>query len=120
MERLLPDLYFPLPHSILDPLGRTVKIIFYVDSNHAVNILNRQSHSGILIYVNNTPVIWYYKKKNTVESSSFSSKFLALMIATELVEDLRYKLWGFGLPLGGPANILCYNKSGSKNVSVPT
>lgn len=49
---------------------------YYVDSNHAGNLLNRSSHSGIIIYVNNAPIIWYSKRKNTVESSNFGYEFL--------------------------------------------
>ena len=46
-------------------------MIGYSDENHAGNLLNRRSHSGILIYVNNTPVIWYSKRQNTLETSFF-------------------------------------------------
>ena len=48
----------PLPHGMPEALGKSVKIICYVDTNHAGNILNRRSHLGIFIYVNNAHVIW--------------------------------------------------------------
>ena len=92
----------------------------YVDVNHAVNILNRKSNQRILIYVNNTPVVWYYKRQNTLELPSFGSEFLAFRIATDLVEYLRYKLLCFGVPLDGPSNIFCDKKSVVKNVSMIT
>ena len=72
-----------------ESLGKYVHIICYVDANHAGNLLNRNSHSGILIYVNNTPVIRYSKRQSMVETSSFGSYFGAFRIATELVEALR-------------------------------
>ncbi len=50
-----------------EALGRAVKVLCYVDANHAGNMANRRSHSGILIYVNNAPIIWYSKRQNTVE-----------------------------------------------------
>ena len=56
-----PESIDPLPHGMLEALGKYMRIIFYVDANHAGNLLNRRSHSEILIYVNNTPVIWYSK-----------------------------------------------------------
>ena len=115
-----PEAIDPLPHDMPEPLGNSVQIICYVDANHAGNLLNRRSHSGILIFVNNTPVIWYSKRQNTVECSSFGSEFVALRIAVEMVEGLRYKLRMFGVPLDGASNIFCDNKSVVTNSSVPT
>ena len=54
-----------------EELGKYVVIKAYVDSNHALNMANRRSHSGIIIYVNNAPIIWYSKCHNTVEASIF-------------------------------------------------
>ena len=51
-----------------EALGNYAVIKSYVDANHAGNMENWRSHSGIIIYVNNAPVIWYSKQKNTVES----------------------------------------------------
>jgi len=115
-----PEAIDPLPHGMPEALGKSVQIICYVDANHAGNLLNRRSHSGILIYVNNTPVIWYSKRQNTVETSSFGSEFVTLRTATELVEALRYKLRCFGVRLDGPASIFCDNKSVVTNANLPT
>ena len=87
-----PEAIDPLPHSIPEALGKSVNIICYVDDNNTADLFNRRSHSGILIYVNSTPVIWYLKRQNTVETSSLGLDFVALRIATELVEALRYNL----------------------------
>ena len=48
-------------------LKNSVVIRVYVDANHAGNMLNRRSHTGIIIYVNNVPIIWFGKRQNTVE-----------------------------------------------------
>ena len=102
------------------PLGNAVVIKVYVDANHAGNLANRRSHTGILTYVNNAPIIWYSKRQNTVESSSFGSEFVALRIVTEMVQALRYKLKCFGVPMDSPAEVFCDNKSVVMNSSVPT
>ena len=52
--------------------------------------------------------------------SSFGSEYVALRICTELVEALRYKLRTFGVPIDGPAEVFCNNKSVVTNSSVPT
>jgi len=100
-------------------LGNPVCIRAYVDANHAGNLANRRSHTGILIYVNNAPVVWYSKRQNTVETSSFGSEYVALRICTEMLESLRYKLRSFGIPIDGPADVFCDNQSVVTNSSVP-
>jgi len=54
-----------------------------------------------------------------VESSTFGSEFIALRIATDLVVALRYKLRMFGVPLLGPANVLCDNQGVVNNTTLP-
>ena len=64
-------------------------------------------------------IIWYSKRQNNVEISTFGSEFIALRIATELTEYLQYKLRMFGVPIAGPARVFCDNKSVVKSSSVP-
>ena len=87
------------------PRGKTVYVGCYVDANHEGNILTRQSHTGIIIFINNSPIIWYSKRQKTVDSSRFDSKFIALQIATEMIEGLRYKLRMFRITINGPADV---------------
>ena len=98
-----------LPMRKIEPLGNPVKVKAYVDANHTRNLKNRRSHSGILIYVNNTPIIWYSKRQNMVESSSFSSEYIALRICTEMIEALRYKLRCFRIPIDSLGEVFCDN-----------
>jgi len=55
-----------------------------------------------------------------VETSTFGSEFVALRVATELIEALRYKLRMFGVPIDGPTNVLCDNKTVVDNSTVPS
>ena len=71
-----------------EALGKYVLIKDYVYANHAGNMPNMRSRCGIIIYVNNAPIIWYSKQQNTVEASSFESDFDALNIDTENIEAL--------------------------------
>jgi hypothetical protein len=59
------------------PRGNFVQMNVFVDANHAGNKLNRRSHTGILIYLNRSPTIWYSKSQKTVETSTFGSEFVA-------------------------------------------
>ena len=43
-----------------------------------------------------------------------------MRIATEMLEALRYKLRMFGIPIDGPADVFCDNKSVVTNATIPT
>jgi hypothetical protein len=91
----------------------------FVDADHAGNLITRRSQTGILLFVNRAPIIWYSKRQNTVETSTFGSEFVALRIAVELIESLRYKLRMFGIPIDGPTNVYCDNEAVTKNTIYP-
>ena len=113
------DVAEELPPKMPAPLGNTLDITCFVDSDHAGNVVTQRSHTGIIIFLNNAPVIWFSKKQNTVESSSFGSEFVALRIAQDLIVGLWYKLRMFGVPIIGPASVLCDNQGVVKNTSLP-
>ena len=49
----------------------------------------------------------------------FGSEYIALRIATELIQSLHYKLQMMGVTLDGPANVFCNNNSVVINSTVP-
>ena len=108
-----------LPPRMPEARGNSVVISCFVDADHAGNKVTRRSHSGILIWVNNAPIIFYSKRQNTVESSTFGSELVAMRIAKELIVALKYKLRMFGVPIEGPANVYCDNDGVVKNTSIP-
>ena len=60
----------------------TVIISCFVDANHAGDVKDRRSQTGILIFLNRAPIHWYNKKQTSVESSSFGTEFVDLKINT--------------------------------------
>jgi hypothetical protein len=108
-----------LPADMPEQKGNAVEIACFVDADHAGNMVTRRSETGILIYIQNAPIIWYTKKQNTVESSTFGSEFVALRAARDMIVALRYKLRMFGIPIRGPASVLCDNQGVVKNTSLP-
>ena len=82
--------------------GREVHMMCFVDADNAGCRETRQSHTSIIIYVQLTPVIWYSKRQNMVESSTFGLK-----TAVKQVEVLWYKLRMMGVPVDGPTNVFC-------------
>jgi len=88
------------------PKGNPVQINCFVDADHARNRVTHWSQTGILIFLNCSPIIWYSKAQNTMETSTFGSEFTAMRITVELLESLHYKLRMFGIPLDGPLTTL--------------
>jgi hypothetical protein len=109
----------PIPGDAPEPRGNLVSTHCFVDADHAGNLITRRSQSGILLFVNRAPILWYSKKQNTVKTSTFCSEFVAMRIAVELIESLWYKLRMFGIPIEGPTNIYCDNQSVVTNASQP-
>jgi hypothetical protein len=59
--------------------------------------------------------MWYLKRQNTVESSTFGSDFVAMKTAMETIKGLRYKLRMMGVKIEGLTNVFCDNDSIVKN-----
>ena len=108
-----------LPPKMPEPLGHPVYIYVFVDANQAGNLVTQRLHTGILIYVQNSPIVWLSQRQNTFETSTFGSEFVALHVARDLAVAMRYKLRMFGIPLEGPAEIFCDNQGVVKNTSIP-
>ena len=64
-------------------------------------------------------MLWFSKRHNSVEISTFGSEFTALKNAVDLVTALRYKLRMFGVPIDCPTDMFCDNEAVYKNSSTP-
>ena len=71
----------------------------YVDADHARDKLTRKSVTGIVLFMNNTPIVWVSKRQKTVETSTYGSELIAARIATDLLVEWRYKARVLGLNL---------------------
>ena len=117
------DFYRDMSEAILDnmptPRGNSMSTHCFVDASHGSARVTRRSQSGILIFCNRAPTIWYSKRQNTVKTSTFGSEFQAIKNAVKLTEALRYKLRMFGVPIEGATNLFCDNKAVYKNTLLP-
>ena len=80
----IEDIKEELPPRMPKPQGRSVKMSVFVDADHAGNKVTRQLHTGVLIFLQNALTVWYSKRQNTVESSTFGSEFVAMQIAKDM------------------------------------
>ena len=117
---MYPDAQEEIPDNLPEPLGKPVQITVFADAAHADDLVTRRSTSGIIVFVNGTPIRWYSKRQNTVEGSTYGSEFIAMRIATEMIIALRNDLRMLGIPLVGPANLFCDNQSVVINSTVPS
>mmetsp|Transcript_12139 Transcript_12139/g.17505 ORF Transcript_12139/g.17505 Transcript_12139/m.17505 type:complete len:474 (-) Transcript_12139:35-1456(-) len=118
-DEFYPGAQEVIPPNAPTPRGKPVQINLFCDAAHANDYITRRSTTGIIIFLNGAPISWYSKRQNTIESSTFGSEFVALKIATEQNEALRYKLRMLGIPIAGASNVFCDNKSVVQNVTDP-
>jgi hypothetical protein len=67
-----------LPPKMPENLGQPMTITAFVDANHAGNVVTRRSHTGVIIHLQNTPIIWHSHRQNTIETLTFGSEFVVL------------------------------------------
>ena len=108
-----------LPARCPKPHSNSVIVSCFVDADHAGNCVTQRSHTGILIFVNKGPILFHLKQQNTVETSTFGSKLVAMQIAKGIIVGLCCKLQMFGVPIDGPANVHCNNQGVMKNTLSP-
>ena len=60
-----------LPPKIPGSRGRAINIYSFVDDNHAVNSVSRRSYTEIIMFIQNTSIIWFSKRRNTVKAATF-------------------------------------------------
>jgi hypothetical protein len=87
-KEFYPDAVESIPPNAPEPLGNPILMSCFVDADHAGNKVTQRSHMGIIIFCNRAPILWYSKRQNTVETSTFGSEFIATRIAVELIEGL--------------------------------
>ena len=108
-----------IPPNAPEPRGKSVQSTCFVDADHAGDQLTRRSRTGVLLYLNRSPIVWHSKKQNSIETSTFGSEFVALKTAVEIIQGMRYKLRMMGIPVDGPTSVRCDNMSVVYNTSRP-
>ena len=101
------------------PKGKPVRLSSYCDANLMHDVVTGRSASGILEFLNQTPIDWFSKRQDQVETATYGSEFMVARQATERLIDLRYTLHSFGAPLDGPAWLFGDNKSVVTSSTIP-
>ena len=107
------------PYGMPVSKGKPVVTSGFFDSSHASCLMTRRSTTCVLLFVNGTPMRWYSKRQNCVETSTYGSEIVAGRIAVDLAVELRYNLRMLGAPVKGAAILFGDNQSMVTNTSLP-
>jgi hypothetical protein len=113
------DVEEQIPHDAPIPLGKKVRITHYVDANLFHDMITGRAVTGILDFVNATPLDWYCKKQATVETATYGSEFVASRTCVERDIDLRTLLRYLGVPIYTKAYMFGDNESVVNSSSTP-
>jgi Reverse transcriptase (RNA-dependent DNA polymerase) len=108
-----------VPHDMPEPLGNYVTLTHFFDANLYHDLLTGRSVTGILHLLNQTPIDWFAKKQNTVETATYGSEFVAARTCIEQVMDLRTTLRYLGVPIRDKSYIFGDNKSMIDSATIP-
>ena len=107
------------PYGMPEPKGKSVITSGFFDSSHASCLMTRRSTTCVLLFLNSTPIKWYSKRQNCIETSTYGSEMVAGRIAVDLAVELRYNLRMLGAPVKGTTILFGDNKSMVTNSSLP-
>ena len=119
MESVYGNPQEPIDPRAPTPKGKVVRTTSFCDANLMHDIVTGRSASGILDFLNQTPIDWFCKRQNQVETATYGSEFMVARQATERIIDLRYTLRSFGVPLDGAAWLFGDNKSVVTSSTIP-
>ena len=74
---------------------------------------------GIIHLLNGTPMDWYTKRQDTVETATYGSEFVAARVATDQIIDLRITLRQLGVPVEERSYLFGDNKSVVTSSTIP-
>ena len=115
-----PDAGEDIPPDMLTPMGEEARLTVYVDADHARDQVTRRSVTGIMLLVNNTPLVWISKRQKTVESSTYGSELVAARVAIDLIIEMRYKLRMLGVKMEKETLLVGDNMSVVLNTTIPS
>ena len=101
------------------PKGKRVILSSYKDANLYHDLMTGRSVTGVLHYINKTPIDWFSKKQATVETATYGSEFTAAKTAVQQITALRVTLRYLGVPIHGGTYLFGDNQSVVTSGSVP-
>ena len=101
------------------PKGKHVVTTTYKDANLYHDLATGRAVTGILHFLNQTPIDWYTKKQEMVETATCGSEFAAARAAIQQIAALRQALQYLGVPMRETSYLFGDNESVVKSGSIP-
>jgi hypothetical protein len=108
-----------VPTDAPTPLGKYVVTHSYVDANLYHDHVTGRALTGILHFLNATPIDWYCKRQATVETATYGSEYISAKVAVEQIQDLRLTLMYLGVPIRDSSYLFGDNKSVVDSSTLP-
>jgi hypothetical protein len=86
-KEFCPEAREETPPGQPEPGIKKEQITICVDADHAHDVVTRKLVTGVVLFVNDTPVCWVSKRKKTVETSACGSELVAARVAVELAME---------------------------------
>jgi len=119
MSTVYGNVHEEVPKDAPTPKGRFVTTIHYVDANLMHDMVSGKSVTGVLHFMNQTPIDWFSKKQATVETATYGSEFVAARTCTEQIIELRTLLRYLGVPIRDQSYMFGDNKSVVNSATIP-
>jgi hypothetical protein len=100
-----------IPEDAPTALGKFVITATHVNANLCHDLVTGKSVSGILHWLNGTPIDWFSKEQGAVETATYGSEFMAARLSVEQIKALRDTLRYLGVPLRQTSYMFGDNKS---------
>ena len=100
-----------LPTNAPKALGAPVILTHYVDANLYHNMITGRSVTGIIHFINQTPIDSFSKKQATCETATYGSEFVVARTCVEHIIDLRNTLRYLGVMIIGHSYMFGDNES---------
>ena len=108
-----------VPRDRPTPKGKYVTTTTYKDANLYHDLSTGRAVTGVLHFVNQTPIDWYTRKQETVETATYGSEFAAARTAVQQISGLRQTLQYLGVPIRESSYLFGDNESVVKSGSIP-
>eukprot|EP00957_Ditylum_brightwellii_P188469 14348049-Ditylum_brightwellii.AAC.1 len=66
-----------IPGDMTEPRGKPMMTTTFADANSLHDVITGRSCTGIIHLLNNTPIDWFSKRQNAVETAAYGSEFVA-------------------------------------------
>jgi len=108
-----------LPKDLPPVRGKSIRLITYADANLMHDHLTGKAVTACLHFVNQTPIDWFCKKQNTVESATYGAEGTAARTAIEQMRANKLTFMYLGVPVIGPSVLFGDNQSVVDSSTIP-